>query len=287
VKTETGQEAEPETGQEAEPAAEGGTEYAVANVELAASGRRIEAQIRVPLEPVRLKELIGLFQALSDAITEAAAQNVAETGGAISCRKGCGACCRQLVPVSRMEAWRIRDLVEAMPEPRRSEVKARFEEARRRLEAAGFRERLSHPDAFPVEELHELGRAYFDLGIPCPFLEEESCSIHPDRPLTCREYLVTSSPEYCARPEASRIERVPVGAKVSLAVGRLDPAATGPTIPWVPLSLALEWTDANEECDPPRPGPDIVNDLFVLLAKGASAATAASREEGDERDEGV
>ncbi|HEY5241787.1 MAG TPA: YkgJ family cysteine cluster protein [Polyangiaceae bacterium] len=34
--------------------------------------------------------------------------------------------------------------------------------------------------------------------VSCPFLEEESCSIHPDRPPICREYLVTSSP----RPRA-------------------------------------------------------------------------------------
>ena len=39
-----------------------------------------------------------------------------------------------------------------------------------------------------------LGREYFQLGIPCPFLEEESCSIYHDRPITCREYLVTSPP---------------------------------------------------------------------------------------------
>jgi Fe-S-cluster containining protein len=36
--------------------------------------------------------------------------------------------------------------------------------------------------------------------MPCPFLEDESCSIHPDRPLVCREYLVTSPAELCAGP---------------------------------------------------------------------------------------
>jgi hypothetical protein len=33
---------------------------------------------------------------------------------------------------------------------------------------------------------------YFLQGVACPFLEAESCGIHPDRPLACREYLVTS-----------------------------------------------------------------------------------------------
>ena len=39
-------------------------------------------------------------------------------GVRVSCRAGCGACCRQLVPIAEAEARRIRDLVEAMPEPR-------------------------------------------------------------------------------------------------------------------------------------------------------------------------
>ena len=50
---------------------------------------------------------------------------VAARGEAISCKAGCGACCRQLVPVSETEAHHLRDVVEAMPEPRRAAVTAR------------------------------------------------------------------------------------------------------------------------------------------------------------------
>ena len=38
----------------------------------------------------------------------------AEAGKAISCRKGCGACCRQLVPISRTEAERLLSTVAAL-----------------------------------------------------------------------------------------------------------------------------------------------------------------------------
>ncbi len=44
-------------------------------------------------------------------------------------------------------------------------------------------------------------RRYFHLGIACPFLEDESCSIHADRPISCREYLVTSPAVNCADPK--------------------------------------------------------------------------------------
>ena len=53
----------------------------------------------------------------------------AEAGKAISCHKGCGACCRQLVPISRTEGERLVTLVDAMPEPRRAAVLARFADA--------------------------------------------------------------------------------------------------------------------------------------------------------------
>ena len=60
-------------------------------------------QLRVDEPPVGT--VVGV--AVEDAVAE---------GETISCKKGCGACCRQLVPISQVEARRIRDLVEAMPE---------------------------------------------------------------------------------------------------------------------------------------------------------------------------
>ena len=75
--------------------------------------------------------------------------------------------------------------------------------------------------------------AYFALGIPCPFLEEESCSIHPDRPLVCREYLVTSPAELCAGPTQEGVTPVPV-PKVSLAARGLQDEREE----WFPLALS-------------------------------------------------
>jgi NADH:ubiquinone oxidoreductase subunit D len=59
-----------------------------------------------------------------------AEENARASGATVSCKKGCGACCRQLVPVSEIEARQLKELVEQMPEPRRSEIWARFERAR-------------------------------------------------------------------------------------------------------------------------------------------------------------
>ena len=70
----------------------------------------------VPAGPTRLVELLPLVQHLANTVVAAAVEDVVEQGESISCKKGCGACCRQLVPISQVEARRIRDLVEEMPE---------------------------------------------------------------------------------------------------------------------------------------------------------------------------
>jgi hypothetical protein len=95
------------------------------------------------------------------------------------------------------------------------------------------------------------------LGIPCPFLEEESCSIHPDRPIPCREYLVTSPAVECARPTAETVHCVPLPMKVSRAALRLEEPGLGErVVPWVPLTLAPDWAAEHPEGPPGRTGSE-------------------------------
>jgi Fe-S-cluster containining protein len=78
---------------------------------------------------------------------------------------------------------------------------------------------------------------YFSKGIPCPFLEDESCSIHENRPLICRQYLVTSPASHCRKPSAETISRVPLAADVLRALIRIE-AQDQDRPRFVPLVLA-------------------------------------------------
>ena len=98
--------------------------------------------VEVPAGPVTLEALLPIFQGLASEVARRAAGKAIAAGEAISCRAGCGACCRQAVPVSEAEAHMIAALVEAMPEPRRSEIKARFEAAERKLEETTLASRV-------------------------------------------------------------------------------------------------------------------------------------------------
>ena len=233
-------------------------------------GGTIEAEVDLPADPVPLEGMLPLARALTDRVVELTIHQVEAEGRRISCLAGCGACCRQLVPISEVEARRVAALVESMPEPRRSAVRDRFAAASERLDAAGLLEPLASDDrlSWDKEQRGRFGRSYFAQGIPCPFLEEESCSIHPERPLTCREYLVTSPAEHCARPAPGKVEGVHLPGSVWTAFARLcDPSPSATSIRWVPLVLAPSWAESHPGSPPPRPGPDWLRGLLSLFAR--------------------
>jgi Fe-S-cluster containining protein len=252
-------------------------ESVTATVELSGRDWQLRTAMSVPRGPIRLRELLPLVQSFADGVAGAAEKMAEAQGQEVSCKKGCGACCRQLVPMAEVEAGHIRDVVDRLPEPRRTEIRARFAAARRRLEEAGLLEKLLHPDGWSRGEELSVGMTYFRQGIACPFLEGEACSIYRDRPLACREYLVTSPAEHCARPTAETVTRARMPLKVWTAVAGFDAVPPGARfIRWVPLILAPEWAEAHPEELPPRPGPDLLRHLFGLIT--GKAPSPADRE---------
>lgn len=224
--------------------------HSTATLRLTVGDLRIAHPITVPTGPVAAADAVPALQGLVNAVVTAA-----EAGKAISCRKGCGACCRQLVPISRTEAERLMVTVASLPAERRTALEARFAAAGAALAAADLKERKGRSD-------RQLSTAYFALGIPCPFLEEESCSIHPDRPLVCREYLVTSPAELCAGPAQEGVTPVPV-PKVSLAARGLQDERED----WFPLALLMDWAKTRPKAGARRTGPEWIQKFLKGMSR--------------------
>ncbi|MBL8207690.1 MAG: YkgJ family cysteine cluster protein [Blastocatellia bacterium] len=231
---------------------------------LTIAGTKVELEITVPAKPVRATRMLPVFQQLTNAVVKVGVSNAEATGAQISCTKGCGACCRQLVPIAESEAYLLRELVEAMPEPRRSMIRNRFAAAKEKLQSSGLWQQLLSPGELSTEARRQLGLTYFQEGIACPFLEEESCGVHPDRPLACREYLVTSPAENCAAPSAETVQCVVLPGSVSRIVQTLT-ATRG--VNWLPLVLALDWAAAHPDQSPARSGPEWLQIVFQQLTK--------------------
>src|SRR5262245_36742724 len=215
--------------------------HSTATLRLTVGTLKVVHPITVPDAAVPAAEIVPALQGLVNAVVEAA-----ETGQIISCRKGCGACCRQLVPVSRTEGERLLQVVDALPAERRDVLMKRFAAAEVAIETADLKERRGRSD-------RELSAAYFALRLPCPFLEDESCSIHPERPLVCREYLVTSPAELCAGPAQEGVTPVAV-PKVSLAARGLQDQKDD----WLPLALLMAWHRSRPRKVKRRAGPHCV-----------------------------
>jgi Fe-S-cluster containining protein len=210
---------------------------------------RIRGQLALASQPMRLAELAWNAMQLEDQLVAMSVRRDLKDGTrSISCAKGCGACCRQVVPLSPPEAWMIADLVRSFPAARRTEVLERFERARRTLTDKGFAARSTDASATP-EQLFELGADYFDLGIPCPFLEDEACSIHPQRPSICREFLVTTPALLCSdlRKHKTETRLIPMAASLSECLSKLTAKLLGGEPMIIPLTSALDWATDHEE----------------------------------------
>lgn len=249
-----------------------------ARLKLTVGDLAIDTTIAVPAAPAPAEAVLPALRTLINATVGAVEARERSEGREISCRKGCGACCRQLVPISQTEQRAIRTLVAAQPKPRRKVLMQRFAAASQALRSVGLADELLDPTKRAGRRDRELSLAYFALGLACPFLEEESCSIHPDRPLVCREYSVTSPAPLCSNSDQAGVE--PVKApKLSVAARGLENEIAGrdTATDWIPLALALDGPP--QRASAARTGPDWMQRFFAAM-QGAAQRGA---EPGDGR----
>ncbi|MDP1966765.1 MAG: YkgJ family cysteine cluster protein [Reyranella sp.] len=225
----------------------------------------VTLELGVPPGPVAFEDVLPILHGLTDFVVGRGVAAAETEGRTVSCRAGCGACCRQLVPISQAEARALAALVAAMPAPRRDAVLRRFDEALQVLHAAGI---VAEIDAVRHDDggaPRDLGMRYFNQGVACPFLEDEACSIHPDRPLSCRQYLVTSPAAHCASPSPTTIEMVALPARPSQALMLADCEDAVTT--WLPLIYAPGYAAEIPAPARARTAPDILRDVFSRLEK--------------------
>jgi len=219
-------------------------------IHLQTPGWAITASVEAPGEAATVESWLPLLQALAARVSEMARDAAAAAGQPVSCGKACGACCRQPVAISLVEAQALANLVAQMPPPRQGEIRRRFAEGRARLAQSGILAAdYAAPDpAFPLAETPQqrLGAAWFSLQIACPFLEDESCSIYDERPLVCREHQVTSPAAACARLYREPVDRLDPPVRLAEALMRAAAKLAGVPAVTVPLLMSL---DPREEVD--------------------------------------
>jgi Fe-S-cluster containining protein len=204
-------------------------------------GRLPPATVQVPDMPLGVADLVPPMQQLCNGVVALALRREIQGGARLSCGKGCGVCCCQLVPLAAPEAFYLFEYVRALSSERRRTVTARFARIREAMERAGLVERLRKLEV--TLEHRALAQDYWRLQVPCPFLEENSCSIHPLRPFSCSEYNVTSPPALCANPFDNPIRKIRIPRSMTTAMARLAAELYEGPLALIPMSLALEWAE--------------------------------------------
>lgn len=250
-------------------------DWITGNIVLNIQGSRVEMRMTVPAAPVKPHRMLPVFQKMTNSFVGVSVDAVEAAGKAISCKMGCAACCRQPVPLAEVEIYQIADLVDSMPEPRRGEIKKRFADAFGHFTELSWFERLKdlretydrkNPDVLKTA-FSEIFLEYFYAAIPCPFLENEACSIYENRPLACREYLVTSPAENCRHPTAESIDRVELLIEPSSSVRDLGRTENSMNLGALTMISALDFAQRHPENFPEKPGPRWAADFFELLTK--------------------
>ena len=228
---------------------------------------RLTTAIDVPTGLIPITAIVPVTRRLGEEAAQLEAQQAIEAGQTISCKMGCAACCRMLVPLSPPEAFSLREYMEQLPNDRRSLLLNRLSDAKDQLTRAGLWAQLNDvaeaSNPMSDEALDPINRAYYALRIPCPYLEEEICSIYEARPAACRDLLVTSPAELCQDLVMNPVTPLPVSMRIGSILGLVWGALTNSPPRLIPLPMALEWAERHkEESRQTWPGASLLDQIL-------------------------
>lgn len=248
-----------------------------ANIHLEVFGQQHLFPLEFQLGEQTVAALLPFAQQLTNQITALSIVKVESEGKKISCQMGCGACCRQLVAISLVEAQDLARVVNEMPPERQAIIRERFAQGIAKLEAAGLLDPKDPPgtrDLIDTEpgsaqsSIPRIAKHYFEQGVACPFLENESCSIYPDRPLVCREYHVTSPAERCAKIYQIGVDPVEIPRHIGEHLARTAHAVAGLPKQMIPLILSLEYAASHPPAEKKMDGLDLVREFVADIGRG-------------------
>jgi Fe-S-cluster containining protein len=230
-------------------------------------GRLPPAQVDVPDSPLGLSDLAPPIFSLCDGIVGLAVGNTVRSGHTVSCKPGCGVCCRQMVPVSIPEAFYLwhETLLPGCKPP--DFFNKNFLTAKSSLERGGLWAKLE--ECSSGKEQVEAAADYWKLSVDCPYLVNGSCAIHSLRPCACREYNVLSNAEFCARPLDATIKRLTIHRKMTTALAKAAGHILSRPPLLIPLVMVPQWCDQNKELDEMRwAGIQLFELLLYFALKG-------------------
>ncbi len=206
--------------------------------------------LRINVAPVqaRLSEMAPLARAISTKLALATLERLRENGKSVPCCKGCSACCSYLIPLSVPEAFCMAEELFALPpEKGKTLLQSSLDTAKTILEQM--------PEDFNTGESptdsgirsSQLGTWYAGLRLHCPFLSDDLCVMYDQRPIACREHVVTGSATSCNVEGTDEPDVAKMPVSVLECLGRLAAELEQSEVEAIMLPLALPWAQENTE----------------------------------------
>lgn len=248
----------------------------------------VTTAVGVPTSFVPITAILPLMRSLGEEVQALEQRRLVEAGRTVSCQKGCAACCRMLVPISVPEAFALAQAIDRLEQSERNRRLAKLDLAQQQLARAGLLTKLSSfaesPDPVNDEAIEPLNRAYYALRMPCPFLDDEVCSIYADRPAACRELAVTSPATECQDMTKHTVQPIPVAVRISTALSLLWADLTATTPRLIPLPLAIDWAKRHQAEQTQRwAGTELFEKALDKIGRYLGQETAR-RSSGSERE---
>lgn len=159
---------------------------------------------------------------LSAKINQAIYRHAIYSGISIPCQHGCANCCYLLIILSIPEALRLAEELILMP-------LSEYEKLRRYWENISnfIREQLPmnllprNLDYIDYLNLRAISNWYTKQRKPCVFLHGSICTIYEQRPLVCRDFMITGSSSQCQLGKISVKTAIRTTPSISYVLRRL------------------------------------------------------------------
>lgn len=199
-------------------------------------------EITIPDKQVRLSEIVPFAHFVADQMVKTAIEH---SSLPVTCAKGCGVCCNQLVPLSTPELFFIVEQLQAMPARHRFPLLSRFDAIEKQLISSDFIQTLRTIDQTRNDRI--VAEHYFHMNLQCPFLDQQACTIHPWRPVVCREFNALSDPKLCVDPFNNKISSISYIQRPSSILAKLYGKITDTPPTLTPMPLLFESFEQHQK----------------------------------------
>ena len=257
------------------PAAGSGPNAGTINLDLDILDEHLHFRIGVGDERVALADIVPLAHRISARIADVVIARDRRQRSDIACRKGCSYCCQShLVPLAVPEAFRLTEYIYSRPRDLRDSML--------RMCLLAARDILNEePPEFIVPRaetdlndsssfLSDLSKWYVGLGVSCPFLSENICTIYENRPSACRDHFVHGGGTSCADTDVV-IEPVKMPVPMVEVLGQLAGEFEDREVEAVILPLTPLWCEQNVERSGRRWSSRDMAERFVDIVKARAS----------------